>query len=358
MTTAIRKHALGSRLTALLLAAILLLSLSLTARAAGSTQVEAYLRPDYTIIIDGSQRTFYNVNGKEVHPLLYGGSTYLPVRAIGELMGKNVDWNQSTLTVTLAGSRTTGTVSGTPDANPQRQTVTAYLHPDFTIIVDGVEQTFTNVNGKVVYPLLYSGSTYLPIRAIGQLMGKTVSWNEDTLTVTLADSAPSGSDSLVTDADSFSDGTTPSGLISAEQAKNKALAHAGLSASQVTFVRATLEWDDGRQVYDVEFYTSDYKEYDYEIDAASGAVLSFDYDADHYTAPSSGSYISEARAREIALSYVDGASASHVVKLKLDRDDGRAVYEVEIVYNAREYEFEIDASSGRVLEWDSESIYH
>ena len=61
------------------------------------------------------------------------------------------------------------------------------------------------------------------------------------------------------------------------------MAHAGLSASQVTFVRAYLDWDDGRYVYDVEFYTSDYKEYDYEIDAYTGAVLSYDYDADYYT---------------------------------------------------------------------------
>ena len=61
------------------------------------------------------------------------------------------------------------------------------------------------------------------------------------------------------------------------------LSHAGLTADQVTFVRSKLDRDDGRLMYDVEFYTSDYKEYDYEIDAATGEILSYDYDAEGYS---------------------------------------------------------------------------
>ena len=148
--------------------------------------------------------------------------------------------------------------------------------------------------------------------------------------------------------------------ISAETAKSKALAHAGLSASQVTFVRATLDWDDGRSVYDVEFYTSDYKEYDYEIDANTGAVLSFDYDADHYTRPtqpSTGTDIGLEKAKSIALGQVSGASSSHIRQAKRDYDDGRLEYDVKIVYNNYEYEFEIDGTSGTILSRDVESIW-
>ena len=195
-------------------------------------------------------------------------------------------------------------------------------------------------------------------------MGKSVSWDGSSRTVSLTGS-------LVTDADSFENGGTaqgqpanPSqnqntGLISAETAKSKALAHAGLSSSQVTFIRAQLEWDDGRQVYDVEFYTPSYTEYDYEIDAKTGAIISFDYDAEHYT-PSSGntgSYIGLDRAKEIALAKVPGASAANIVKAKQDWDDGRLEYEIEIIYNSMEYEFEIDGSTGNIISWDSESIY-
>ena len=151
-------------------------------------------------------------------------------------------------------------------------------------------------------------------------------------------------------------------VVTAEAAKAKALEHAGLTEADVTFIKAELDRENGRTVYDVEFYTADYKEYDYEIDAASGEILSFDYDAEHY-APSSGSgtdtgdYIGEAEAKRIALAEVSGAADSDVRYARLDWDDGRAEYEVKIVLGTTEYEFEIDAVTGVILSRDSDSIY-
>ena len=57
------------------------------------TYGNAQVMPNRTIVVDGVARTFYAINGQEVHPIYYGGTTYLPVRSIGELMNKNVDWN-------------------------------------------------------------------------------------------------------------------------------------------------------------------------------------------------------------------------------------------------------------------------
>ena len=166
------------------------------------------------------------------------------------------------------------------------------------------------------------------------------------------------------DAEYYNGGTgSATASITAERAREIALNHAGLTASQVTFARADLDRDDGRLVYDVEFYTSDYKEYDYEIDASTGAVLSYDYDAEHYSRPSNGgststgAAISEARAREIALAQVSGAADSNIRKVELDRDDGRLQYEVKIVYNNMEYDFDIDASTGSILSRDVESVW-
>ena len=65
-----------------------------------------------------------------------------------------------------------------------------------------------------------------------------------------------------------------------------------------------------------------------------------------------GNYIGINRARSIALSRVPGANSSHVRKLHLDREDGRMVYEGKIYYNGLEYEFDIDAVSGRIVKWD------
>ena len=338
------------------------------------TYGNAQVMPNRTIVVDGVARTFYAINGQEVHPISYGGTTYLPVRSIGELMNKNVDWNNDTKTITLTSPRTAGAATGTPDVNPQESTVSVSLRDDFTIIVDGVTQQFYDAGGNRVYPLLHNGVTYLPIRAVGELMGKVVSWDNNTQTVTISGNVDS-SGNLVTDADSFGPGSGSTGstgntgntgstsYISAETAKAKALAHAGLSASQVTFVRATLDWDDGRSVYDVEFYTSDYKEYDYEIDANTGAVLSFDYDADHYTRPSqpsTGTTISAETAKSKALAHA-GLSASQVtfVRATLDWDDGRSVYDVEFyTSDYKEYDYEIDANTGAVLSFDYDADHY
>lgn len=71
---------------------------------------------------------------------------------------------------------------------------------------------------------------------------------------------------------------TTSATISEEEARNIALEDAGLTADQVTFVKSNIDTDDGRNRYDVEFYTADGVEYDYEIDPSSGEILEYDFD--------------------------------------------------------------------------------
>ena len=69
------------------------------------------------------------------------------------------------------------------------------------------------------------------------------------------------------------------GNITLEQAKQIALTNAGLNANQVTFVKEGMEMDDGRTKYEVEFYAGN-MEYDYDIDALTGAIISFDQDCE------------------------------------------------------------------------------
>ena len=139
--------------------------------------------------------------------------------------------------------------------------------------------------------------------------------------------------------------------ITADKAKEIALSDAGLTSGQVTFVYAELDRDDGRLVYDVEFYTADYKEYDYEIDAGTGAILSKDFDAENYHRPSTPSnLISADRAKEIALGRAP--SGATVVKCELERDDGRYLYEIEMRSGRTEYSCDVDASTGAIYDWD------
>lgn len=331
--------------------ALLLCSLLLAGAAGAVSTVTAQLKPDMTILIDGSERTFYNQGGQEVHPILCSGTTYLPVRAIGELMGKNVDWNQSTLTVTLSGVRTAPATAGTPDAGAAVAEISVELRDDFTIVIDGAARTFTDAGGNRVYPLLYQGSTYLPVRAIGELMGKTVGWDQATQTVTL-------SGSLVTDADTFSGGTEkpaapPAGTLSMADARAAALAHAGLAADQATFTKQELDWDDGLQIYEFEFYTAA-AEYEYEISAANGAVLKSEREAGRFSTAKAA--ITQDRAREIALGQVSGATAGCITKCQWDHDDGHHCYEIELVHDCIEYDFEIDGETGAILSSESEIL--
>ena len=69
--------------------------------------------------------------------------------------------------------------------------------------------------------------------------------------------------------------------ITADQALEIALKNAGLTASQVSFANTHLDYDDdyGMTDYDVEFRVGN-KEYSYDINPATGAILNFDVDYD------------------------------------------------------------------------------
>lgn len=70
--------------------------------------------------------------------------------------------------------------------------------------------------------------------------------------------------------------------------------------------------------------------------------------------PAPAGTISIEEARSIALAKVPGATD---VYIKTDYDDGRYEYEGKIYYQGMEYEFEIDAYSGAIRDWDVESMY-
>ena len=223
-------------------------------------------------------------------------------------------------------------------AASQSQNVTATFRPDMTLKVNGTAYTVRDTTGQVVSPLIYNGTTYLPLASLGQLLGADVSWDAATQTV------------IINDAD------TAASSIGEAKAKEIALQHAGLSSSQVSFLQTKLDWENGRQVYEVEFYSGN-KEYDYEIDAASGAIRGYDFDIENYTIPSTsasasnGSYISREKAQQLAQAKAPGAT---LVKLEFDYDDGRAVYEGELRDGRTEYEFEIDASTGSFIKWNQD----
>ena len=57
------------------------------------------------------------------------------------------------------------------------------VYRDIRIIIDGEEITPTYINGKIVEPFIVDGTTYVPLRAIGEAFGKDVEWVGENSTI-------------------------------------------------------------------------------------------------------------------------------------------------------------------------------
>lgn len=147
--------------------------------------------------------------------------------------------------------------------------------------------------------------------------------------------------------------TDISTLITAKRAME--LAQARVPSAIVTDV--DLEREDGAWFYEVEMVKNGV-EYNVILDAMDGKVLwsGFHHDVweDAVDSAVSGqqtekSILSDAEVRRIAQSRVPGAA---IHKCKLDHDDGRLIYEIEMKKGGLEYELEIDAYSGSILNYE------
>lgn len=164
-----------------------------------------------------------------------------------------------------------------------------------------------------------------------------------------------------------------SSKITIEQAEEIALKHAGLTKDQVSFLKTENDIDNGVQKYDIEFYCNG-REYDYEISQIDGTILQFDNDIEEYNnqnnsgtstqnnSQSNGQNngnntgdIPVDKAKQIALAHA-GLTNDQVTfkRTELDFDDGIRKYEVEFYYNNREYSYEIDANTGKVLSYEQD----
>lgn len=262
-----------------------------------------------------------------------GSPTSVKAQPIGLEAAKAVALDDAGLSASAVSFTTTGL---------DRQGDTEYYAIDFTSGDSSYQYDIDAISGRVIECRISQGTA-------SAAMAQSNAQTSQTQTAAAPGSTQSSQSSSVQ--------TQSSGeLIGEQAARDAALEHAGLSDSQVTFLKTKLDREDGRQVYEVEFYTEDYKEYDYEIDALIGEVYSYDYDAETYFQSSgSDSEITAEEAKALALAQVPGATESDIIEFKTDRDDGRIEYEGEILYSGMKYEFEIDGYSGAIRSWEVET---
>lgn len=143
--------------------------------------------------------------------------------------------------------------------------------------------------------------------------------------------------------------TAPSTSISMDEARTLVLK----KVPGATITKIELDYDDGRKIYEGEAYKDGY-EYEFEINASTGKFIKWeqDWDDDHHDDDHHGStsgLISAEKAEQTVLNKLPGAT---IRSMELDEDDGYYCYEGEAYQNGVEYEFVIDAYSGKILEWE------
>ena len=185
----------------------------------------------------------------------------------------------------------------------------------------------------------------------------TQTQTETTAPAAASDTTPA-QNSATTQSSVAASAQTVIGAVDEETAQKIALEHAGVKATDATITKSRLDYEGRRQVYEIEWYAGG-KKYDYEIAVDTGEILSSGYD--EKTAGWSGSNsnnvtVSEADAKQTALGRVSGATQKDIYEWQFDYDDGRPEYEGKIIYGGTEYDFTIDASSGAVIEWETETV--
>jgi hypothetical protein len=105
---------------------------------------------DIKIYIDGTLISPKDATGKAVEPFIIDGTTYLPVRAVGEAFGKEVSWDGATSSVYVG--KKAVTPSPTPTASPSNTNYpeAKYIYGNFsTILYNPVRTTIPGVNGNL-----------------------------------------------------------------------------------------------------------------------------------------------------------------------------------------------------------------
>ena len=169
-------------------------------------------------------------------------------------------------------------------------------------------------------------------------------------------------------------------IISKEEAKKIVLKHAGLSEDDIIRFSIELDREFTGTKYDIDFRTAEH-EYEYELEAKNGKIIKSEKEAEKIlkpqptpenttvpteattkapettttapettTASASDSLITKQQAKEIALKHAKVNEADiRGYEIELDRELGKTVYEISFDSGNFEYEYEINATNGSII---------
>lgn len=221
---------------------------------------------------------------------------------------------------------------------------------------------------KIVWIGIFSVSLLL-LGGCGSQTEKTKEEN------TIVESTSQKNDTTASQAESTGEADASAGdaqEVDLEEAKEIAVEHAGLSMDEATFKKAGKDWDNGQEIYDIEFYSGT-TEYEYEILVGTGEILKHQMELEEGKAQDTGedasaassgqnqaedqgTTLTESQAKDAAFEHAGiSADEAEQVEVERDRENGVLVYDVSFDSGNQEYDYEVDAQTGEILHYEKET---
>lgn len=172
------------KLVSLLLSVGLILSLAAPAAAVNETREKNLTYRGIGIYLDGRELTPLDETGGSTEPFIMDSTTYLPIRAIAGALALGVEWIPETSTVALTSGGRLSISRAEPTATHAVKSA-GLSYRGINISLDGRLLELKNADGDSVEPFIIDGTTYLPLRVIGEALGLTVKWDAATSSVVL-----------------------------------------------------------------------------------------------------------------------------------------------------------------------------
>ena len=135
------------------------------------------------------------------------------------------------------------------------------------------------------------------------------------------------------------------------------------STAKMAYSEVDPELDESPAHYEVEIRSQSGEEFEYKVDAYTGAILESKREAADGTEvpvvqpsnPAVSGDIGHAKAKSIALNHAGvSENKAYDMEIELDDEDGTLVYEVEFKFGGMEYSYEINAATGAILKHEAE----
>ena len=135
------------------------------------------------------------------------------------------------------------------------------------------------------------------------------------------------------------------------------------STAKMAYSAVDPELDESPAHYEVEIKSQTGEEFEYKVDAYTGAILESKREAADGTEvpvvqpskPAASGDIGYAKAKSVALNHAGVSEGkAYDMDIELDYEDGRLIYEVEFKSGGMEYSYEINAATGAILKHEAE----